>query len=214
MTKSKSKFSEIRLATPKDLERILETEKAAFVNEPHETIEGLRFIMERGHIFIMPGTGAITELIPTESLLDADIQDLSPESPLRMLIENDLKSGVLRNVTREFDGRRIYYRHGTVVPASHRNKGYGSFLIQESDREILSPDDVVVSYVMADPPNLPSIRMHFKTNGDIDKLEGNIHEQDISYFRIVHNARIKVRDEYTIQITIKDDYINSVRYLL
>ena len=204
----------VQQAGPEHLERILATERVAFTNEPHEPAEGLQKLMELGNIFIIPGVDAVTEIIELDKLLGVNPESLPQESPLRMVLENDKGHGILRRAAHDFEGRKVFYRHGTAVPEEHRRKGYGFMLTQESQKRPLSEESVVISYVMADPPNVPSLGMSFKTGGFVRRLENEVYGKEVPYFIVAHDKKTNVSVNYTLEIPFGDLFLESAAYLL
>lgn len=167
-----------------------------FVDEPGETIEGLEFIIRHEGMLALRDrrTGcieAITEFVNLDVLLNADVE-LPPKSPLAMVIENNEKTGILSAVLRNYPGRAAYYYlHGTA--AQTKRRGYGTRLVVERSKRLSSGDTIQFAFLLATPPNIPSLKMVLGQGAIVDKFEQQAYENGVPYFRIVYDERMSTR---------------------
>ena len=196
-----------------------EIEERAFVNEPPETIEGLDAIKRHGTLLLAKGMG-VAEAIELGELLRLNLEALPPESPLRMIAENNIKNRVLENVKEKYSGRpKYHYLHGIAVVV--KRQGYGSWLFRERTKRILGPDEIEFGFVM--PDNVPSIRMYLRHDTLLDKVEDEVYSKGQPYFRMVHDESLSVpyvrraalsrRDKRAVEIGA-DRYLANVRIFL
>lgn len=202
-----------------DISIAREIERKSFVAEPAETAEGLDFIKTHGKLLLVKNIG-IAEAIELGELLNLDPEALPPESPLRMIVENNRKNGVLEHVKEKYPRRSSYhYLHGIAVIVKRR--GYGSWLFEERARRILGKGEIGFGFVM--PDNIPSLRMYLRHNALLDKFEGEVYLAGQPYFRMVHDeslldpsvrrAALSERDKSVVEIGT-DRYLGNVRICL
>lgn len=193
-----------------------EIEKKSFVNEPAETVEGLDFLKTHGKLLLVENIG-ISEAIELGELLKLDPEALPPESPLRMIVENNRKNGVLEHVKGKYPGRSSYhYLHGIAVVV--KGRGYGSWLFEERAKRILGRDEIGFGFVM--PDNIPSIRIYLRRGALLENVEGEVYTKGQPYFRMVHDesilapsvrrAALSKRDKMVVRIGT-DGYLDGVR---
>ncbi|MBI3026660.1 hypothetical protein HYY70_00970 [Candidatus Woesearchaeota archaeon] len=196
-----------------------EIEKRAFVDEPAETVEGLDFLKTHGKLLLVENIG-IAESIELDELLRLGLDALPPESPLRMIVENNRKNGVLENVKEEYQGRpRYHYLHAIAVDV--KGQGYGSWLFGERTKRILGRNEIGFGFVM--PDNLPAIRMYLRHGALLDKVEEEVYVKGQPYVRMVHDESFSVpfvrratlsrKDKRVVEIGAKR-YLSDVRVYL
>ena len=186
-----SRFSRLELLSNGQVTSSLaqEIEKRAFLNEPAETAGGLGILANHGKLFLVEDIGGIAESIELDVLLKLNIDALPPESPLRMIVENNRRNGVLDSIKENYPDRKKYhYLHGIAVDV--KGQGYGSWLFRERAKIILGKDDIGFGFVM--PAHIPSIRMYLRHGALLDKVENDVYVAGKPYFRMVHDESLSV----------------------
>lgn len=195
----------------------VEIERQVFLEEPPETIEALKKMRDIGFLLGInePNIKAITQLARLDNLLIIDQNSLPVESPLRMVLENERRYQVLSLTATRYgkEPRQVIYSHGIgVIP---QGQGYGTQLHKERLKRFVGEDDILIGFVMAQPLNVPSLRMHLRHGAVIDKIETDVYEHGKPYFRVVYNAKIKTDSRFVQEgIILVGDYLKQIYYSL
>lgn len=192
---------------------VLIIEKESFVNEPSETLEGIEILLQHGTILAIDGkyTKAIAESITLQKLLGLDLVKLPSKSPLKMIWENERRGKVLSSVQEDYPGMNNYhYAHGIAV--SEKEQGYGTRLFIER-LKMLVENDLMFGFVMASPPNIPSIRMYLRQRAMIDNVEHNVYEDGKTYFRMVY-CRNFYSGKVVGKVELHDKDMQDIKLLL
>lgn len=218
----KSRFSRLEVLSNKqnNPSAAQEIEKRAFLDEPAETIEGLELLANHGRLLLVEDIGGIAESIELDELLRLNIKVLSPESPLRMIVENNKRNGVLDSVKEKYPNRpKYHYLHGIAVDV--KGHGYGSWLFGERTKRILGKEEIEFGFVM--PTNVPSIRMYLRHGALLDKVEHDVYAAGQPYFRMIHDEALSApskrrislskRNELAVELGI-DNYLSEIRVYL
>ena len=212
------KFLANKDITPDD---IIKIKKESFLNEPSETREGIEFLLEHGKILILKELGepkGIIESINLEALLNPVILQealikLSPESPLRRVLENDAQYGTLSSVRYEYPVRKNYhYGHGIAI--NPKGLGYGTRLFVETIRRLIGKDGLLFGFVIASPINISPIRMALEQDTIIDKVEDGVYAPGAKYLRLVYDKRVKNNSKDSQTVILEGDYLARINILL
>lgn len=180
---------------PEIVSKLEQSEFGGEGKDPSETLEGIRYLWDYGKILKPENIDAYAESIRLEDLLEHDASELPPQSPLRMIVENDRSNRTLRGIRDQYPGRQNYhYSHGVFV--LQKGQGHGSALFKKRIKMLVGENDLMFGFVMAYPPNIPAIRMALRKamfTGDgavIDKLQDDVYEPGTRYFRWVYDKKI------------------------
>ena len=207
-----------RILTNKEINPSLvrEIELAAFTDEPPETREGIEKLLLHGVVLALDDEQirAVVESISLPKLSLSLVKDLPEGSPLRMIVENDKRYGILRALKKDYPNHQDYhYIHGIAV--NQKGIGYGSAMLEEEIRKTIGANDLMFGFVRAIPPNLPSIGMFLRKGAVIDKIEGTVYEQGKPYFRIVYGANIQLNQSSLGQaVILQGDHVDRIKELL
>lgn len=153
--------------------------------DPPETMEGIRFLLLHGNVLIAPSIGGIAESITLKKLLE-NTPVLPQDSPLKMILENDKRYGVLSSVANDYRGKDEYhYAHGIAV--SKRGQGKGSELFRKRIQMIVGPNDLMFGFVAAEPLNLASLRMYLGNGAVLAGMDNNVYETGRRYFKLIYD---------------------------
>ena len=196
-------------------ELVLKVEKQSFVNEPPETREGIELLLQHGTVLFLnePNVKAVAESIDLQKLISLDLSRLPSKSPLRMIWENDKETKVLSSIIDDYPRvSNWHYAHGISV--SEKGLGYGTALFAELTKRVVKENELMLGFIIANPPNIPSLRMCLGQAAILDKVEERVYEPGKSYFRMVYNAKMNYASNAPISIALKDDNIILIQRIL